>query len=49
MKAHQALLDAQQDIKAAFFSVADPIGLFGLPTSGVTDTLGPWTLSNSSH
>jgi len=37
-KAHLALLDANKDLKAAYFSVADPIGRFGLPTSGVAET-----------
>jgi hypothetical protein len=35
MKAHLALLDGNQTIKAAYYSVPDPVDRFGLPMSGV--------------
>jgi hypothetical protein len=38
MKAHLSLLDANKDLKSAYFSAADPIGRFGLPMSGVAET-----------
>ncbi|HLQ36057.1 MAG TPA: M23 family metallopeptidase [Chloroflexota bacterium] len=38
IKAHLALLDANKDLKAAYFSAPDPISRFGLPMSGVADT-----------
>src|SRR5579884_375747 len=37
-KAHLALLDANKDLKAAYFAAADPIRRFGLPVSGVAET-----------
>ncbi|MBV8085892.1 MAG: M23 family metallopeptidase, partial [Chloroflexi bacterium] len=37
MKAHLALLDGNKTIKAAYFSVADPVERFGLPMSGVAE------------
>jgi hypothetical protein len=36
-KRRQALLDAEPPIKERYFAVADPIGLYGLPTSTPTD------------
>jgi murein DD-endopeptidase MepM/ murein hydrolase activator NlpD len=38
VKAHLALLDANAQLKAAYNSIPDPIGHFGLPMSGVADT-----------
>ena len=38
VKAHLALLDGEPLIKAAYFSVANPVERFGLPMSGVADT-----------
>src|SRR5581483_4105697 len=37
-RAHLALLDANKDLKAAYFSVPDPLTRFGLPMSGVAET-----------
>ncbi len=34
---HQALLDANAALKSAYFSVADPMSMYGLPMSSVTD------------
>lgn len=34
---HQAYLDANPAIKAAYFAAADPVALYGLPVSPVTD------------
>ena len=38
VKAHLALLEANVDLKKAYYSVSDPISRFGLPMSGVADT-----------
>lgn len=34
---HEAFLDASAALKAAYFSAPDPVGLYGLPMSPVTD------------
>ncbi|MDE3075628.1 MAG: M23 family metallopeptidase [Chloroflexota bacterium] len=44
IKDHQVLLDAQPQIKAAYFSVPDPLSRFGLPMSGLIETPDALTL-----
>ncbi len=38
VKAHLALLDGNNAFKAAYNAVPDPVGRFGLPTSGIAET-----------